>query len=120
MTDFVGPARPITANDVAAQANFFKIELAALRAEHQRDEAEQPWLALRRRQEEAETALKDVAGWQAELARIEGQAHELSQRRMLLQDQLEAVRRMEEEQQRRLTQLGARRSSEAMSASGRW
>lgn len=88
-------------------------ELAALRAEHQRDEAEQPWLALRRRQEEAETALKDVAGWQAELARIEGQAHELSQRRMLLQDQLEAVRRMEEEQQRRLTQLGARRSSVA-------
>ena len=32
MTDFVGPARPITANDVAAQAVFFKIELAALRA----------------------------------------------------------------------------------------
>ena len=32
MTDFVGPARPITANDVAAQAVFYNIELAALRA----------------------------------------------------------------------------------------
>lgn len=32
MTEFVGPARPITANDVAAQAVFYKIELAALRA----------------------------------------------------------------------------------------
>lgn len=32
MTEFVGPARPITANDIAAQANFYKIELAALRA----------------------------------------------------------------------------------------
>lgn len=30
--NFVGPARPITANDVAAQANFYQIELAALRA----------------------------------------------------------------------------------------
>lgn len=32
MTSYVGTARPITANDVAAQAVFFKIELAALRA----------------------------------------------------------------------------------------
>lgn len=32
MTEFVGPARPITANDVAAQAVFYKIDLAALRA----------------------------------------------------------------------------------------
>ena len=32
MTEFVGPARPLTANDVAAQAVFYKIELAALRA----------------------------------------------------------------------------------------
>lgn len=32
MTIFVGPARPITANDVAAQAVFYNIELAALRA----------------------------------------------------------------------------------------
>lgn len=32
MTDFVGAARPIIAYDVAAAANVFKIELAALRA----------------------------------------------------------------------------------------
>lgn len=32
MTSFIGPARPITANDVAAQAVFYNIELAALRA----------------------------------------------------------------------------------------
>lgn len=32
MTDFVGPARPITADEIAAQALFYKIELAALRA----------------------------------------------------------------------------------------
>lgn len=32
MTEFTGQARPITANDVAAQAVFYKIELAALRA----------------------------------------------------------------------------------------
>ena len=30
--DFAGPARPITAGDVAVQANFYQIELAALRA----------------------------------------------------------------------------------------
>lgn len=30
--NFTGPARPITAKDVAAQADFYKIELAALRA----------------------------------------------------------------------------------------
>lgn len=32
MTNFVGPARPITASDVADQAQFYQIELAALRA----------------------------------------------------------------------------------------
>jgi hypothetical protein len=32
MTDFVGAARPITANEVAAQANIYHLELAALRA----------------------------------------------------------------------------------------
>jgi hypothetical protein len=32
MTDFSGAARPITANEVAAVANFYKIDLAALRA----------------------------------------------------------------------------------------
>lgn len=85
-------------------------ELAALRAEHQRDEREQPWLALRRRQEVAETALKDVASWQAELTRVEAQAQELSQRRALLQDQLEANRRTEEAQERRVAQLVTRRA----------
>lgn len=85
-------------------------ELAALRVEHQRDEAEQPWLALQRRQEAAEAALKDVASWQTELARITAQAQELSQRRTLLQDQLEAARRAEDEQQRRVAQLASRRS----------
>jgi hypothetical protein len=32
MVNFVGPARPITAHDVAAQATFYQLELAALRA----------------------------------------------------------------------------------------
>lgn len=70
-------------------------QLAALRAQHQADEAAQPWVALRATLAEAQARQQALAGQQQQLAADQARAAQLAQTRQLLAGELDALARQQ-------------------------
>lgn len=70
-------------------------QLASLRAQHQADEAAQPWAALRLALAEAQARQQALAGQQQQLAADQARAAQLAQTRQLLAGEIDALARQQ-------------------------
>ncbi|MEK8051974.1 AAA family ATPase [Ideonella sp. DXS22W] len=80
-------------------------QLASLRAQHQADEAAQPWVALRAALAEAQARQQALAGQQQQLAADQARAAQLAQTRQLLAGELDALKRQQDQATQRAQAL---------------